>query len=157
MMFTFFHRKPVITVDCFTANEFVYEHTPIRHTNKHLPEWWKTLPPQKLSDRQGGLLNPKGFSTMKNCVGFVDLFKTGAIIEHWSELSLRVTQEGVQWNASPSNMMNHESHFSAQYNHAYKRYNHLKLNTPWVFKEKTGIKFLFTEATWLLEGHPFTD
>lgn len=33
-MFTFFHRKPKIVVDCFTTNADAYEYAPIVQTKK---------------------------------------------------------------------------------------------------------------------------
>jgi hypothetical protein len=152
-MFSFFHRKPKIVVDCFTSSAFAYDNTPVRKTSKHLPTWWRQLPVFKSGNDQFVDVPAKN---MRNCVGFSELFKRGVVLETWAEFKLQIQQEGIAWETSGINVPSVESNDSSTWNHAYKDYHHLKLNPPWVFREKTGIKFMFSEATWLLNSHPFT-
>ena len=35
----------------------------------------------------------------------------------------------------------------------FPEYNHIKLNSPWIFQEKTGIKFLWMGAEWALDKY----
>lgn len=152
-MFSFFNRKPKIIVDCFTCSDFAYEYTPIKKASRFLPEWWKNLPINKSSNSVYPHLQK---TNMRHCYGFTELFKRGIIIPTWCESHIRVNENQVVCNPSKSNITGFESHNKELFEGGFKNYNHFKWHPPWLIKEKTGLHFLFTEATWLIENYPFT-
>jgi hypothetical protein len=49
-MFTFFHRRKKIVVDCFTTDAFAYDYAPITRGSKAFPDWWTKLPIADVND-----------------------------------------------------------------------------------------------------------
>lgn len=143
-MFSFFHRISTITVDCFTTDSFLYEYSPIVRGTRCYPEWWKTLPRSgSIVDQDLNLQN-----NMKNCYGFIELHKQSFVLRCWSDILFSVTEnEGYKYNFLRGNA-NLEEHSSAQYNHAFSKFYHAKLGSPWNLREKTGIHFAFFANHW---------
>lgn len=153
-MFTFFHRKPTITVDCFTDNQFAYEYASIKKTSRCLPDWFKKLPSSK---RKWKGFHPEENRNMKSCYGFVELFKRGLIIETWCDHIFTIQNRGIKYNISHAGKNNRNPivHPQKLYEGGFTNYHHLKLQCPWLFREKTGMQFLYTAPTWLLEDYYF--
>jgi len=152
-MFTFFHRKPTITIDCFTCNEFAYEHTPIVKTSRSLPDWWRKLPRSKPTNPIYPQLQK---TNMRHCYGFIELFRRGLIIPTWCEAHIKCYSDNVVCEPSKSNITGFESHERELFAGGFSSYNHFKWHPPWLIKEKTGLHFFFTEATWLIENQCYT-
>lgn len=153
-MFSFFHRKPTITIDCFTDNYFAYEYTPIKKAGRCLPDWFKKLPVNK---RKWKDYHPDENRNLRNCYGFVELFKRGLIIDTWCDHLLNIDNKGIKYNISGAgkNARPPVVHPQSLYTGGFTNYHHLKLQCPWLFKEKNGVKFLYTAPTWLLEDFYF--
>jgi hypothetical protein len=149
-MFTFFHRRKKIVVDCFTDDIFAFEYAPIVRGSKAFPDWWTKLPISNPTDTNFSIEN----KNMRKCYGFLELFKRSIIIPAWTDLRFKVTpNNGYTWlkSSGPEPV----EHNKSQYEGGFSNYYHSKLTNPWYFKEKTGVHFLFTASTWNLENYDF--
>jgi len=149
-MFTFFHRRKKVIVDCFTADSFAYEYAPIIRGPKAFPNWWTKLP---IAD-----VNDINFSfeqrNMRRCYGFLELYKRSIVIPSWTDMRFKITPDkGYTWlkTSGPDPI----EHSKNQYQGGFDNYYHSKLSSPWMLKEKTGLHFLFTSAIWNLENYDF--
>lgn len=154
-MFSFFHRTNKIYLDCFTDIPQIFQQTPIVRASKVFPDWWKDLPTPKLNFNYDNTeyVSPSTDSNMRNCFGFLELYKRGIIIESWCDLHIKSSKEEIRYFYS--NGKSPGSHNRSQWGEGFKNYHHLKLHSPWFFQEKTGINFLFFGAEWHLEDYDF--
>lgn len=154
MMFSFFIRTPKVNVDCFTSDPSAFAYTPIVKASKTIPEWWKKLPPSQYIFNWDDKENPRGgHVNMRNCQGFLDFYKRGAVVENWSDIQIKTTHDDIAYYYSYGTAPT--PHNRSQYGTGFKDYHHLKLNSPWILSEKTGIEFLYTAATWAQEDYHF--
>lgn len=139
-MITIFRRPSKIHIDCFTWVHDLPKLYPILHAKDRLPPFYKKVPTT--------IKTPSGphRGTVKTCPGISDLYKNGLIIQAWSDIYLNWNSPNTYWEPKTAA----ESHSSLQWNNAseLKEFYHFKLNSPWKFKEKTGVKFLMTNAFW---------
>jgi len=152
-MFTFFHRRNKIVLDCFTSNASAFNYTPIVKAIKTVPDWWKSLP----NPGNGTVFieeneDSGSHKNMKRCYGFIELYKRGFILEHWCDTNIGTEYDKIGFNYSNGHPPG--SHNSSQYNNSFKDYWHLKLASPWHIKEKTGVKFMWIGASWSFEDIP---
>lgn len=151
-MFSFFFRKPKITIDCFTDNYFAYTYTPIKKASRCLPDWYKKQP---INKRKWKDYHPENNRNIRSCYGFNELFKRGIVIETWCDHLFNVNNSNISFKTSSSNIRPPIIHSKSLYEGGFNNYNHIKLQCPWMFVEKTGVKFLYTAPTWLLEDYYF--
>lgn len=152
-MFSFFKRTPKIFLDCFIIDSSIHEYTPIVRASQALPEWWKKLPRNKIEYNFATEDYPSSNITMKHCYGFLELYKRGVILESWCDVAVKTTDKNVEFfNSNGEKPISHLRH---QWGESFKNYQHLKLISPWIFKEKTGEHFLFMGAEWSLEAYNF--
>lgn len=144
-MFNFFKKPSTIKIDAYTAHPPSFNLTPIVKAHHTIPEWWKQLPVQKRD--QYGFLNPNT-RNMKTCAGFVDFFKRGVVLEYWNDLVILVNQSGWQeaWQSEPHHK--DVSHSPTQWGSGFPNHYNIKLISPWLLKEDTGVSFLSCPATW---------
>jgi hypothetical protein len=150
-MFSFFHRTPEIHLDCFTYNHNTFLNTPIVYASKTIPDWWKELPTHKPvfgedENNKHVFLNK---NTIKDCYAIIELYKKGIVIENWTDISIKSDEKEL--NYCWSSGIPPESHVREQLGSAYPNYHHIKLNSPWRFVEKSGVKFLWFGAEWSLD------
>ena len=153
-MFTFFNRSSKIYLDCFTHDPYAYNLTPICKSVRSIPEWWKELPENKIEfqyneENEG----PSIVNNMKMCYGFREIFKKGIIVNSWGDFHIKSTEKELSWMYSSITPPGYHPRY--QYGNGFKDYHHIKLNSPWVFKEKTGVQFVFLAALWNLEEFDF--
>lgn len=163
-MFSFFHRTTTINLDAFTSDSYLYETTPVVPSHKTYPEWWLNIPNGHVrnfdySKVHSGMSQDEITSmvlrdnNIKNCYGFLEFYKKGAVVESWSDLAIKVGPAGYKYINSNGNAP--VEHPSSQYGKGFKNFHHIKLDNPWLFKEKTGTKFLLVGATWALDNYSF--
>lgn len=153
-MFTFLNREPIIHVDCFTYDASVYEFTPIVKTSKTVPKWWNNLNPFQPKFSFDDLNNkPRSEVNMRNCFGFVELYKKGVVLENWTDISIKTTKQDYRYFYRSG--LQPEEHSRSEYGEGFRNYHHIKLCSPWIMKEKTGVQFLFLGAEWCLEDYDF--
>ena len=163
-MFSFFHRTPKVHVDCFTCDAYLYESVPNVLSHKTYPQWWLDLPLKKKMfdidtlEKNGHPLDlSKGtieeYHNMKNCYGFLEFYKKGFVLESWADLLVKTDEEG--FSHIYSNGQCPDSHPIGQRGKGFRNYHHMKLLNPWIYKEKSGVKFLLAPAVWNHEEYDF--
>jgi hypothetical protein len=143
----FFFKKQKIVLDCFTSSSSVIQLTPICPAIKHIPEWWKQLPKAYYS--QGDIAEK---ASMKTCSGFIQTYSEGIAIPLWSDLTIEVANYNYKWQFSDmsSSATVHENEQRKGF--LIKDVNgHLKLESPWYFKTKKDINWVWTPATYNLQ------
>jgi hypothetical protein len=135
-----------VVVDAFVDNPGILKMFPIVESIKHSPQWWKNLPKENhfLSDRN--VLYPG--STMKRCVGFVEMYRNSFTIPLWADISISTNENGDWAFFSHYKGVYINSHDRSQYGEAFNNFVHLKLSSPWALKEKKGINFLAQSPLW---------
>lgn len=144
----FWMKKKTIIVDAFTDNIIVAKN-PISPTVKNLPAWYKKLKPTFDINDNGHKLS---FSTFKRCDGMLDLIGNSFTLPMWADLSVVVDENGgYQWKY-PSQHCNFgvENHAEIQTDSAFSPFVHMKILSPWVLREKTGVSFYQTQAFYSL-------
>ena len=154
-MFSFFHRTPEIHLDCFTTDANVYHNTPIVHAIKTIPDWWKELPaysPVFGKESEEHIWSNLSKRTAKDCYAIIELYKKGIVIESWTDFTIKSTgkEGGYAYNIKHGP---DPGFHSDQIGNGFPDYNHIKLSSPWIFREKTGIKFLWMGAEWALDKY----
>ncbi len=152
-MFNFFHRTSTIHLDCFTYMNHIYELTPIVPAVKTVPDWWKSLDPGHMSYDWKYFSSPRKTLTMKSCYGFMELYKRGVVIENWCDIRIQTSRNGFKFMHSDGDKP--VEHPQYQIGSGFKNFYRLKLSSPWIFREKTGVKFHFNGAMWNLEDYNF--
>lgn len=150
-MFNFFHRTPEIHLDCFTTDGTVYLTTPIVRASKAIPDWWKSMKPYEPMFHH---TEEKPFhivenTTIRDCYAIIELYKKGAIIENWCDISFRV--ENGSYNYWYSQGECPQDHPREQFGSSFPNHHHIKLLSPWAFRETTGIQFAWLGAEWSLD------
>lgn len=152
-MFSFFHRTPEIQLDCFTSDNLVYMSTPIIKAGKAIPDWWKELRPHEpmfhhTSEEPFHLVeNP----TARDCYAIIELYKRGVIVENWTDIAFRT--ENKSYNYWYAHGVPPEDHPRRQLGNSFPDHHHIKLISPWCFREKTGAKFIWLGAEWSLDKY----
>lgn len=142
-----------VYLDCYTANAAAFEFARITRATKFIPDWWKSLAattPTKYSF--GNTSATLDRSTMKSCLGFIDLYKKSLCLPLWSELLLSVGPEGSEdyfWKYADG-YSNIEIHPAEQRGGFLgpQNYQHFKLLSPWFLKCSEDIDFLMFDPSW---------
>ena len=149
----FFLKNKKIILECYTHRPDVYEYFPIQRASKAIPEWWK-----KLSSNL--YLTPDKFvelPTMKSCAGFISYYNSSISIPMWSDCKIKtdLKEDSINWLFSDSKTNAVSHHFGQMgeyFNSSNSRYAHMKINSPWRFKCKEEINFLYSGNTWSLDN-----
>lgn len=142
----FFFCKPrTIVLDAFTAIPQIVDLLAPDYAAKFKPKWWYDIPTDRPTLSSSGI-NVK-VNTMKRCRGFKDYYSNASIIVPlWDSFVLEYSMEGSRsLFASGSDTLSYES--EAMRGPLYlNKFHQFKLNSPWRFREKTGVNFLFGPA-----------
>lgn len=141
-MFSFF-KKEKIVLDCFTYIPAVYDNAKIKVSTSYFPEWWKTAP---------RILGNK--NTIKSCRGFIDYFSQGFVVPSWFDADIHVYSKNdpeqrsfkVQYSNNYVDLSEHENTQFLDFAGQYGR--NIKIRSPWAFRTKENINFLWTQPTW---------
>jgi hypothetical protein len=136
MLFKFPKKKLVI--DCFTSDELVLQTSPITNAIRHIPEWWKNLPPTYNIDFYKN-------ATMKSCIGMLDYYKKSIALPLWSDLAIEVKGKDYKWQFSDQNSMAHIHQLDKQAAGFVPNHGHLKLEPPWMIKTKEQISWVWSQ------------
>ena len=128
--------------------------TPIVKAGKASPEWWQKLRPYtpKFYDtpEEPYHLKMNEEMTARDCYSIIELYKKGAILENWCDISFRMENGYYNyWHAA--NTEQPQEHPRQQLGGSFPNHHHTKLISPWAFREKTGAKFLWIGAEWSLD------
>ena len=147
-MFDIFVKRSTITVDCFTHNSAIHKFFPIMLANEAFPEWWKSMKATIPIDRYG---IKHDSATIKRCDGLNGLYQHGIVIPLWSDLILETNNEGgYRYLYSSEENAPITCHSKAQFNNHFDNLVHVKIQSPWLIEEKTGVKFHYGQAAWSL-------
>lgn len=143
-MFNIFTKKSEVVLDCFTTLGTVYDTAKINQAIYFIPEWWKDTP--RINE---------GWSTIKNCRAFKDYYKHGIVIPSWFEMEVSFLGEDqpegkeISIKYSNNNVDITKSHNYYQFDKFTQQTGkNLKIMSPWAFKTKEDIKFLWSHPTW---------
>ena len=142
----FLFKKKKIIVDAFTTNDYIEKFFPVAKASSFIPKWFTDTPPHYNHTSEHGAQYK--VPTIKRCIGLQDLYKQGFIIPLWSDVTLTIKGDGnYAWMwADKSTVAN--SHAREQYSKGFNKLLHLKIHSPWIFQEKTGVNFLWNQPTW---------
>lgn len=146
-MFDFIIKKKKIVVDCFTSNPAIFEYFPITPANKNFPNWWKQMEASFPLVSQSGIEHQAG--TLKRCDGLLSLYNKGFHIRMWSDLIIETNNKGLfryQYSSDENNPI--VTHSKRQLGPSLDKCIHLKILSPWMMEEKTGVNFLFSGSPW---------
>lgn len=140
----FFCKPKTITLDAFTSNPQIVDILSPDYASKFKPKWWYEVP----NDQQ--IILPSGINikinTIKRCKGFKDYYSNASIIiPLWDSFILEFNNIGHRYSFVNENYMEpqSETHRGPVY---LNDFHQIKLASPWRFREKTGINFLFGQA-----------
>lgn len=147
MMFWF--KKKEIHLDVFTYRPEVFEYYPVDHAKRFFPDWWKNMPKEVELE---GTFWPT--PTIKRCVGFLDYYKNGIIIPLWSDMAIHTHPLSCNWQFSDgrTNSISHPAEQIGEYIDS-NQYRHIKIESPWIFKCKEEVNFVWTQPDWNFENH----
>jgi len=143
-------QKPVV-LHCYTSRAEVFNYAPIEKAIKFIPESWKKIPKHVTLEEK---IAPN--STMKSCVGITDLYKSGFILPMWCDLSLKVGKLGSKsyeyiFADGMSKAMVHPAYQRGEL-YPEEKYQHFKIETPWIFSCEEDINFIYAEPTWNIDA-----
>ena len=141
----FFCKPKTIVLDAFTVNSSIVDLLAPDHASKYKPKWWYDIPTERQIVLPSGI-NIKS-NTMKRCRGFKDYYSNvSIIIPLWDSFVLEYSKDGSRFSfVDNKNIIDYQ--LEAQRGFVYlKDFHQLKLVSPWRFREKTGINFLFSQA-----------
>jgi hypothetical protein len=151
-----FSRRKKIVVDAFTDHPGAFEFFPIQKAAKFLPEWWKRLPSNREANFGPGL--DVKVTTIKRCEGIIGQYKSGFIIPLWAELALAVDGEGgysFLWSNPWTKNDSITQHTQGDFAGYSPGHIHIKIASPWLLQEKTGVQFMWTQPSWNLIDNLF--
>lgn len=145
-MFNIFKKPAKLEVHAYTHWHPAHHFTPIVKAHQTLPQWWCDLPVEPRDSRGFHVLKKRN---MKTCVGLIDLYKRGIMLEYWNDVVITVTKTGwsqaFQYEPPPGKDI---SHPAFQWGSGFPGHHHIKLTSPWIIQEDTATPFLFCPATW---------
>jgi hypothetical protein len=138
MLFKFPQKK--IVLDCFTALPSAIEYAPIHYAIKHIPDWWKNLPAPS---------NPSQVEmrNMRNCAGMVDYYKKSIAIPLWTDFKVSVKNKIFIWEFADQTG-DATQHTKEQAKGFLDGYQHLKINSPWLFKSEKNMNWVWSHPTY---------
>lgn len=151
----FFIKKSEVIFDTFTSNEQAYKYYSIQKASEFFPSSIKTAPSKYLDYTKFEQ------STLKRCVGVLEYYKHGFILPLWTDIEFKFNEsvKGVyNWRAASNIEL--ASHNPQQWDFYTEKdkVTHIKITSPWSFKCKEDIRFLWQRPYWNFnpfENHSF--
>ena len=153
----FWFKKKKIVLDCFTADPFAFQYTPISSATNYFPEWWKSM--DSYFNTKNNENKDITMGSMKHCRGFIDLYKNSFMIPYWGNLGIEVSdiiQKQYSWNTnfgseyvklnSKNNLEEHSPQFFKGF--VDSNFQHVKLVSPWSLKTNRYVKFFMSDSLW---------
>lgn len=143
----FLFKKSKIVLDCFTYDKTIISTSPIDFAIKYAPDWWLNLPNSFELD---GTFWPS--PTMKGCTGFIDYYRKSIAIPLWCDLAMAVKDRDLFWQFADKKTFA-VNHPLQQYGNHWPvdEYRHLKIDTPWIFRTKKSIDWLWSFPSYNLK------
>jgi len=143
MLFKFPQKK--IVLECFTTRQSILETAPVTPAVKHFPNWWKALP--NSYREKSKLFEPP---TMKSCAGMVDYYRKSIVLPLWSDLAVDIQKDlkEYRWQFSDGKSVVSYHDIDAQAKGFMASYVHLKIMSPWIFKCKEDINWVWSHPAY---------
>ena len=141
-------KKKTDTIDlifrCAGPETLVEYFAPTKSMTR-LPDWFSKI---EKHDHRG--------STLRQCPGFIELFKNSISIPMWQDLSLTYKDSEILYIDAPNrkNIIGPDAYDIVQQHHNYqwgdqwKYHTHIKVMNPWIVQCKKPIPFLLHDPTW---------
>lgn len=152
----FFFKQSKIVVDCFTDLPSVYELYKPSKSIDFYPEDFAKMPSYFMAEDPHLKISQK-MGTIKRCIAIQEYYKNGFMIPMWTDFICQ--PKGFTEGRSAFGMLGgaykYNTHFREQWvdSKMFSEYLHLKLISPWSFREKSGVKFTWNQASWNLSDH----
>ena len=139
----FFIKRSKIVVDCFTHSLNAYDLFPIAKATEYYPDWWKATPNSHLVD------NLFHKATIKSCSGLIEYYKSGYTLPLWTDINFDIDNGVYRWVPADgeTKIDIHPIHEIDKYIKSTE-YGHVKINSPWAFKSKSDINWLYSDLYW---------
>jgi hypothetical protein len=135
----FFFKQKQIVLDAFTSVAPIHDNYGFAKATEHLPDWWKQLPSSYDVVDENNITYKN--STMKKCAGFIDYYRNSIILPMWADLILKTHNDNWAARYSAKDLPAITSHDRRQHNSHFEDMIHIKLETMWTMREKTGVNF----------------
>lgn len=138
-------KPKTITIDAFTHLKAAHDFFPIDTANNFIPEWYKRTPKFGPNVPVDVSMVEVPMNTIRRCVGVIDYYGTTSfIIPLWSDLILDYGPDEFKHKFSDgvSRILYHNREMRGEY---LKDFEHFKILSCWKLKEKTGVKFHFSQ------------
>ena len=156
-MIFFFKTKPIV-IDAFTPSERIAKDYPISLSNKHTPDWWRSLAPDMPTMPQWPKIK---ISTMKRCQGFIDMYANSYTLPLWTDINVeldytgREPKDGYTCADTITKLVGHDSKQWEGFLDPNK-FHHYKIMAPWYMRGKDNVSWSYTQSTWS-HGHLLND
>lgn len=141
----FLIKRNKIHLDCFTKYASIGTDNPIAKASNFMPDWWRDTPKTISFKTEFGVDLKK--PTIRGCLGFIDLYRSGVIMPLWSDINFKVEDDvyAYQFAHRDGHVIQHTRD---QYPGCMEERIHFKFISPWILKEKTGVNFVLTSCIW---------
>lgn len=141
----FFCKPKELILDVFTTDPHVADLLAPNYASKFKPKWWYDTPSSRHIATPTGIITDG--NTIKRCRGFKDYYSDASLVlPLWNSFILEYSVDGSRFSfASSANKLEYQSE-DLRGGLYLKEFHQFKLNSPWRFREKTGINFLFGQA-----------
>lgn len=140
----FFCRSKTITLDAFTTDPHVASLLAPDYAINFKPKWWYQVPSYEDGVSSSGIKMKN--NTIRRCKGFKDYYSTSSIvIPLWDSFVLEYSDTGSRFTFANGNTLEYQAE-SIRGRSYLNNFHQFKLNSPWRFREKSGVNFLFTQA-----------
>ena len=137
-----------IVLNFYTNQQYVLDQCKPQLAKKWIPEWWKKLPASRTETDLHTEGSPVPVSSMKQCPAINEILKQGVIIPSWCELHLECGPNGqLNQRVFPEHtaLLPHDEQ---DWNFHKPGYAHVKVGSPWLMKEETGVQFMWIKPEW---------
>ena len=142
----FFMKPTKIVVDCFTHNPVAFDLFPIKKSNECIPDWWKKVEKNPITDNSNKNLPWIKSNTVRRCSGIIDYYNNQSFnVLLWSDVNLEYSRTGSRYIFADgvSRIEYQEEFMRGDYLNDFHQF---KIISPWKFKEKSGIKFHYSQS-----------
>ena len=137
-----------IVLEFYTNQQYVMDQCQPMLAKNFIPEWWKSLPSSRSETNLHTEGSPVPISSMKQCAAINDILREGVIVPSWCELHLSCDPYGVLDQRVFPEHTALLPHDEQDWNFHKPNYSHVKIGSPWLVKEETGVKWVWTTPDW---------
>jgi len=143
----FLFKKSKIVIDAFTYSHNIHEFYKIEKSSKFYPDWWKEMESSiDKTDHYGITIETP---TIKRCDGILEYYRNGFILPSWCDMTFKIHDTGdLVYDYSDKSSMLVQQHSMDSFTADFNNLKPIKIVSPWILKEKTGVNFLLSQPFW---------